>query len=79
MEQDMLYSVNVQKNNFTNAERKYKQREGIPKPTSMIIEYLKCRVDLNYKVDSGSNVPLARFQSCGMLFYSENELFSSIL
>ena len=32
-----------------------KQREGILKPASMTIKYLKCRADLNFEVDFRSN------------------------
>ena len=47
----------------------------------MIIEYLQCRADLNFEVDFGVNgaVPLVRLRPSGILFYSDNGTFSSVI
>ena len=40
---------------FTNVAHIEKIKKGVPRVASMTIEYLKCRVDLNFIVDFGSN------------------------
>ena len=42
------------------------------------IEYLKCRKDLNFEVDFRVNDVIGTIVN-GMLFYSDNGLFSSII
>ena len=45
----------------------------------MTIEYLKCRANLNFEVDFGVNGANGTIVTSGILFYSDNGLFSSII
>ena len=45
----------------------------------MTIEYLKCRADLNFEVEFGVNDAIRAIVTSGILFYSDNESFSSII
>ena len=56
-----LYNY-IQKSNFANAERRYKEREGIPSQASMNMEYLKYmyRANPNFEVNFGLNVAIGK-------------------
>ena len=45
----------------------------------MIIEYLKCRADLNFEVDFVVNGAIGTIVPNGILFYSDNGSFSFII
>ena len=45
----------------------------------MTIEYLRCRADLNSEIDFIVNNAIGAIVTSGILFYSDNESFSSII